>query len=386
MRANDAFTYLKNNRVSLEATTVMRTYYPVMGADAFVLYHYFLAFQDDGVRGHTISEVLNHTLLGLQSFEQALLILTALDLVAVYKESDSYVFFLKQPLSQEAFLAHPAYRRLLERHIGDVALSELDLQIPEKAKDLSKTFADVFDLKGNIDHQALHRPKTTFDLEVFQQLMGRDNLRFANETEDVIALYHLAEKYQLSLYDTYQLAKETASQSKIMPQRMQAKKEQDQKQGLVQDDFSPDEKVVLQEAKAASPELFLAKIKTVRHAVITADERQLLDHLAQMGFLDEVINVMVLYTLTKTKSANLNKRYVMKIANDFAYQKVKRAEDAILKMRSFDHRKKESKANPKASNVPEWSQADYKNETTQDEQAHLEELKRQTLARLERGE
>ena len=37
------------------------------------------------------------------------------------------------------------------------------------------------------------------------------------------------------------------------------------------------------------------------------------------------------------------------------------------------------------SNVPDWSQPDYKNETSAEKQAELEEQKRRLLAKLEGG-
>lgn len=115
--------------------------------------------------------------------------------------------------------------------------------------------------------------------------------------------------------------------------------------------------------------------------MVTESERKLLEELANMNFLDEVINVMVLYTLNKTQSANINKPYIMKVANDFAYQKVATAEAAVLKMRSFAQRNKERKAKPKVAktNVPEWTAKEYKHVATAEEKAKLEELKRSML-------
>ncbi|EMG26585.1 Helicase loader [Streptococcus parauberis KRS-02083] len=106
--------------------------------------------------------------------------------------------------------------------------------------------------------------------------------------------------------------------------------------------------------------------------------------LAEMNFLDEVINVMVLYTFNKTNSANLQKNYLLKIANDFSYQNIASANQAVLKMRSFEERKQQatSKAKPKKSNVPEWSNPDYQESTSQAEQEELNHFKEEALERL----
>lgn len=106
-----------------------------------------------------------------------------------------------------------------------------------------------------------------------------------------------------------------------------------------------------------------------------------------MDFLDEVINIMVLYTFNKTNSANLQKNYLLKIANDFSYQGVGNAEEAILKMRSFEDRKgKPTSTKVKASktNVPQWSNPDYQEKTSAEEQEKLDKFKAEALKRLEK--
>lgn len=383
MRPNDDFFYERGLAVSYDNKSLSQLYQPIIGLDALCLYGYLSAFWDNGIERHKFSEILNHLQFGMQRFEEALAVLTAMDLVAFYQKSEGYLIALKPALTATVFFANPAYRRLLEKKIGDVAAARLMVKEPEAVRELSKKFSDVFSDSGDVEiHPA---PAVTFDLESFQKRMVHDGLRFDDEKEDVIALYKMAERYQLTWYDLYQLAKETAHQHVIHTKRMLAKKEQVAVTVGVSA-FSEQEQVLLQQAKTEKPEVVLAQIKKGRRATITADELKLLEELVQMTFLDEVINVMVIYTMAKTKSANLNRNYVMKIANDFAYQKVSSAEVAIEKMRSFDQRKNSQKA-PKqpVSNVPEWSQEHYKNETTQDEQERLEEIKRQTLAKLGRG-
>lgn len=105
-----------------------------------------------------------------------------------------------------------------------------------------------------------------------------------------------------------------------------------------------------------------------------------------MSFLDDVINVMVLYTFNKTKSANLQKSYLMKIANDFSYQQVSTAEEAMLALRAFTDRQGSRQAKPKTSqqtNVPKWSNPNYQETTSQEEQAKLDQFKQAALKRLE---
>ena len=102
-----------------------------------------------------------------------------------------------------------------------------------------------------------------------------------------------------------------------------------------------------------------------------------------MSFLDEVINILVLYTFNKTKSANLSKPYLMTLANDFSYRGIGMAEAAVVARRHSPEIQKKNAAKPiKKANVPEWSNPNYKNETSQEELAKLEAEKRQLLEKL----
>lgn len=383
MRPIDEFSYIKNNKVLLDSDSLSQLYHPVIGNHAVLLYDYLLAFFDNGVKRHKFSEILNHLQLSMHQAEEAFAILTAVDLLVLYQTRDAYVLKLQPALNRETFLSNPIYRRLLEQEIGDVAVAELDIKIPQEARDISKKFSDIFSAEGTPKPKA-NVSKNHFDLDSFERLMLRDGLQFKDEKADVVSIYSLADQYTMNWFDTYHLAKSTAINGKISPQRMTVQLEQ-QKNTTSQDQskeqFDAKEQVIIREAKQANAREFLEKIKAPRRAVVTESERKLLEELANMSFLDEVINVMVLYTLSKTQSANLNKPYIMKVANDFAYQNITTAEAAVLKMRSFTQRNKDRKTQAKVakSNVPEWIAKEYKHVATAEEKAKLEELKRSML-------
>lgn len=384
MRPIDEFSYIKNNKVLLDSDSLSQLYHPVIGNHAVLLYDYLLAFFDDGVKRHKFSEILNHLQLSMRQVEEAFAILTAIDLLILYQTRDAYVLKLQPALDRETFLSNPVYRRLLEQEIGDVAVAELDIKIPQEARDISKKFSDIFSA-GELPNPKANVSKNHFDLDSFERLMLRDGLQFKDEKADVVSIYSLADKYTMNWFDTYHLAKSTAINGKISPQRMTVQLEQPKNaksQGQSKEQFDTKEQVIIREAKQANAREFLEKIKAPRRAVVTESERKLLEELANMSFLDEVINVMVLYTLNKTQSANLNKPYIMKVANDFAYQNITTAEAAVLKMRSFAQRNKEDrKAQAKVakSNVPKWTAKEYKHVATAEEKAKLEELKRSML-------
>ena len=381
MRPIDEFSYVKNNKVLLDSDSLSQLYHPVIGNHAVLLYEYLLAFFDDGIKRHKFSEILNHLQLSMQEVEEALAILTAVDLLVLYQTRDAYVLKLQPALNRETFLANAIYRRLLEQRIGDVAVAELDVVLPDGARDVSKKFSDIFSVDETPKVPKIVS-KNHFDLDSFERLMLRDGLQFKDEKDDVVKIYSLADKYNMNWFDTYQLAKSTAINGKISPQRMTVQLEQKKMaNNQTKEQFDAKEQVIIREAKQASAKEFLKKIKAPRRAVVTESERKVLEELANMSFLDEVINVMVLYTLNKTQSANINKPYIMKVANDFAYQKITTAEAAILKMRSFTKRNKEHKAKAKLTktNVPEWTAKEYKHVATAEEKEKLEELRRSML-------
>ncbi|MBJ8325096.1 DnaD domain protein [Streptococcus pacificus] len=387
MKPIEPFYFLKHNNVTYNATSLMQSYFPIIGSDALAVYDYFVAFYDNGQKQHKFSDILNHLQFGMHRLEVALDILTALDLIVFYETDSAYLIKLHSALPTELFLENPVYRKLLEKKIGEVAVEQLICQLPFNAKNISKSFSEVFSEVGELK-KTPKKAKNFFDLANFKQLMSKDGLSFNNETDDVIGLYHFAEQFGYNWFETYQIAKETAVNYKISLKRMQTKKQSSPKVEN-KPDFSKEEQVVIKEAKADNAEVFLAKIKKMRHATITATERKILSELADMGFLDEVINVMVLYTMSKTNSANLNKTYIMMIANDFSYQNISSVEQAVIKMRSFAEKKnhtQKEKTKQQKSNVPKWSNDSYKNETTEDEQAKLEEMKRRHLEKLRKKE
>ena len=77
---------------------------------------------------------------------------------------------------------------------------------------------------------------------------------------------------------------------------------------------------------------------------MTNSEKQILTDLAQRGFMDEVINLMVAYSLGRTRSTNVNREYISKLANDFAFKNIVTAEQGLLALRSgYDKKSQQQK-------------------------------------------
>ena len=387
MKPNDRFSFLKNNRVSQDPTTLVQCYLPIIGQDALSLYLYTLAFWDDGQKEHLFASILNHLNFGMDRLLKAFKILTAFNLVTLYQKGDGYELAIHPTLSQSDFLHHTVYRTLLEKRIGDTAVSDLRQEAADGEAltvHLSQAFPEIEELASHDETPVKADFKNDFDLEHFRQLMARDNLRFQDEQSDVLELFKIADEKKWTWFETYQLAKGTAVSQVISIKRMREKLAQES----VSSDFSPKEATIIREAKSKTALEFLAGIKQTRNAGIIQAERDLLKQMADLGLLDEVINVVILLTFNKVDSANLNEKYAMKVANDYSYNKIRSAEEAVLRIREKNQKgqtQKSAKTAPVKTNVPKWSNPEYKNETSEETRLELERKKKEMLARLEKG-
>ena len=385
MKPNDRFSFLKNNRVSQDTSSLVQCYLPIIGQEALSLYLYAITFWDGGQKEHLFSHILNHLNFGMPTLLQSFKVLSALDLLTLYQRGETYELQLHPPLSSQDFLSHSIYSRLLEKKIGDTAVSAMK-QTPSEGEALSVSLSQVFpNLTEEVTPtESKIKMKNDFDLEHFQQLMARDGLRFEDEQTDVLELFAIADEKKWTWFETYQLAKATAVAQVISVKRMREKIAQKQ----VSSDFSPKEMTIIREAKNKTPLQFLAEIKQTRKGNITQSERELLHQMASLGLLDEVINIVLLLTFNKVDSANVNEKYAMKVANDYAYQKIRTAEEAVLRIRERQQKGQEdqkSKTSSTKTNVPKWSNPEYKNTSSAEE---LEEMERQTLellAKLDNG-
>ncbi|KXT94545.1 DnaD domain protein [Streptococcus oralis] len=385
MKPNDRFSFLKNNRVSQDTSSLVQCYLPIIGQEALSLYLYAITFWDGGQKEHLFANILNHLNFGMNTLLQSFKVLSALDLLTLYQRGETYELQLHSPLSSQEFLSHSVYSRLLEKKIGDTAVSAMK-QAPSEGEELSVSLSQVFPTLTEevTPSESKSKLKNDFDLDYFQRLMARDGLRFKDEQADVLELFAIADEKKWTWFETYQLAKATAVAQVISVKRMREKIAQKP----ATSDFSPKEMTIIREAKNKTPLHFLAEIKQTRKGNITQSERELLHQMASLGLLDEVINIVLLLTFNKVDSANVNEKYAMKVANDYAYQKIRTAEEAVLRIRERQQKGQEdqkSKTSSTKTNVPKWSNPEYKNQTSEETRLELERKKQEMLARLEEG-
>lgn len=381
MKPNDLYAYMRKNAVSPNWLSFILCYQPIIGQDAAAVYQFLWASYDHGAGKYALSRILNHVNMGLNRLEKALDVLGAMDLLAIYQRGDTIVFRFIEPLAKEAFLANPLYQKLLTKKIGEPAVEEWTSLQSGSDTEVTKHFSDVFTMDGELPLEV--KPAPNFDLQAFKTMMARDQLRFQNETDDVIALYHLAEKNGWDWMQTYKIAKETAHAQVILVKRMEQKGEATP----VASSLTKQEQAIVAESKSKTALEFLTILKEARKAAVTMSERKCLQQLVDLGLLDEVINVLVLYTFNKVDSANLQEAYALKLGNDFSYKQIRSAEQAVSHLRDSKglSRKKQSAQAPK-TNVPEWSKQEVKTEQTAKGQAELAALYRELEAMETKGE
>ena len=411
MRPADRFTYIQQGPIQSDSLVLTRCYLPVIGIQATALYQYFIAFYQPQLTLR-FSHTLDYLDIRVADLEPAFRRLQAMDLLDAFElESGHYQIQLHAPLSEEAFLRKDYYRVLLEERIGSSkvqGMQQASLSGPAQTVRLS----DVFQLteKGESSHSA---NQDQFLVDAFKAQMEREGLRFHQEATDLLTLLAISEDQGWTWYETFVLAKETAVNGVISTKRMQEKLYQktektpatsvtstggnDSPDKRIQTQFNQREQAIISEAKKRKPLEFLASLKKNRRATIIHQERETLTKMAKMGLLDEVINIIVLYTYNRVQSANLNESYALKVANDFRYQEIRSAEAAVSRINESQQKKRDGVASRKggqsgstpskqsSSNVPKWSNPTYKNTTSDEEKAALEAEKQRLLSRLNQG-
>ena len=207
MKPIDRFSYLKNNRVSQDTSSLVQCYLPIIGQEALSLYLYTISFWDNGRKEYLFSSILNHLNFGMDRLLKSLKILSAFNLLTLYQKGDTYQIVIHAPLSIQDFLEHPVYRRLLEKKIGDAAVEDLKGESAEGEEipvSLNQVFPDLAELGNQEDLVLKKKVANDFDLDHFRQLMSRDGLRFADEQSDVLNLFAIAEEKKWTWFETYQ--------------------------------------------------------------------------------------------------------------------------------------------------------------------------------------
>lgn len=392
MRAGDSFTMVNRGKTSFDAETFRLLYLPIIGTDAFALYQLMLSFSTG-----RISHFLEYLNIGLNPFVEALNKLTGLSLVHVYDDHTRLYFKVESPLNFEEFLADEFYRQLLISKIGENRVSGLSKTMEPKGKEVSKKFHEIYKVSFNQPDepqgQGAHA-NNNFDMGAFQSLMTRQGLHFNDENKEVLALYALAEKFELNWYELFKLAEQTANADKSLnvsqlTHRLSATHEPQRPLSEFPKAFAD----LIVTSKAHEPEAFLKQIKAQAGGFVSNDERKILAHLSRQNLVPEVQNILIHYVLVQQKNATLSSSFVNTLANDWMRNKVFTAEKAVERIMERNEGAKAKAAQAAAAQAakrpaklkkeaPKWSNPNYENKTSQEQLAKLEKIRLESLKKL----
>jgi len=406
----------QKNLTFQDVHVLAKLYQPLIGSAAYSLYLSLFADLDFQAQTNerTISNLLTKLDTGIPDFYHARVRLEGIGLLRVYRakeEPRDYYYEMQPPLSAEAFFKDSLLRTLLVEKIGDrLFQEEMDGLLPqmkdkEAYEETTRSFLDVYhfdvqnkDILSDTDFMPFDSeepPKIaesienveTFDYEFFKKgldkhFIKRDSLN--EEIKELIYTFHLV--YGIDELTMQSLILESADvesgqvdknkfthyvqrnyQNK--QKNKQAKKDNAPKKensNLVKKGFSGSETSVITHAKETAPANYLGSIKEQRNGFVTSNETWVLKELVEQSPLSkEVINILLHYILVVKEAVVLEKNYAMKIANDWAQNDVKSAEDAIEKVkkvytqprqpnnRSTNYRG--SKKGKQKEPLPEWA-------------------------------
>lgn len=365
-----------------------KLYKPLIGAQAYTLYMSLFAYLDfqNTMKPTTVSEVLRKLDIGIPDFFQARIKLEGIGLLGIYRskeEKGKYIYEIVAPMPAEEFFKDSLLRTLLVEKIGqrlfEEELGALLSESSSKAgyEETTRSFVDVYNFAyqnasqlSQTDAIAFDTPRRSkvsktieqvdsFDYTFFKQGLDThfvSSESLTREIREMMYTYHVV--YGIDEMSMQQLILESAD---IGSGRVDAKKfrrmveiqygnqqkarniqnKKAQETEKVEDTQVKDRKFnsaeisIISHAKTAPPAKYLESIKDQKKGFVTQDERYVLKDLVEKSPLSvEVINILINYILVVQNNVVLDKRYTMKIANDWAQSDVRTAEDAIAKIKN----------------------------------------------------
>jgi replication initiation and membrane attachment protein len=373
-------------KTSFDESTFAKLYLPILGKTAFTLYGLLRSLSE--AKFSILLEYLN---IGQTRLETAFDKLSAMSLIKIYEQSSKFQILLKSPKNFEDFLADELFKQLLVSKIGESQVKRFMTQQPD-GLDISKKFFEVFELSEESFDSSLKLSSTEpletsvkpdlLDIASFKQLMANKGYRFADESNDIIHLYSMAEKFSLDWYALFKLAEETANADYTFNSAAMIRKQIALSEPLPKVDEGFAELVRV--AKAMAPQDFLTQLKRQVGGFVDNNELKLLSNFSNQKILPEVQNILIHYALIQQGNPSLTANFVNRIANDWMRHKVMTAEAAIERINNFEAKAKAPRNTKKSVPVkaePKWSNPDYHEVASDDEVA---EFKKQ-LDNLEKG-
>ncbi|WP_314065462.1 DnaD domain protein [uncultured Vagococcus sp.] len=372
-------------------------YQPIIGMDAFSIYHTFLTAVDESdYDSHELrhSDLFNQLNIDLPRLFNARVKLEGIGLLRVFvKEAGGrrhFIYELQAPLKAEELFQDDVLAVLLLDSVGDRRYQKLvqRFAIPKvnttEYADVTKKFLDVyqFNQESIASHEVTlsvakdeffssEKPKLssvneTFDWAYFVSLLDGlyiDKEQIQQELKETVftlhQLYGINELEMKSLvenevdYVTNKVALNQLRKSVVLKYHgVKKQKTMPVEEAAVElsaDDqlvrrrntlkllgYNDGEIQVIVSSESISPMIFLSAIKKQKGGFVANEERWAVENLVkQSGLPDSVINVLIHYILVGKGNAAVNQKFANSIANDWAQAQIFSPEDAMTKVKEM---------------------------------------------------
>lgn len=452
LKPKDTFEIINNSLLNGEDTRVLNLLYqPIIGSDALVLYQHLQANEleyQHPTRHFLLQDLIN---ISINDLYQARKKLEAIGLFKTYvrkkDEGYHYVYCIQNVLNPREFLSDDILSLLLLDKVGEKRFEWLvSLFKPRNAAiddylEITSKYTEVFQLSNERVVQSndliqssvqsfMSIPKAqvpSIDTKSFDWQFFVDNLSgykidekfLTTELKKVVLTFHslygineleMVEHIKYSLdYVTNQIdmndfkhrvykkyhkinkavESPTIKESNEVISSQSINRHQND---LKHQGFTKQEIDVITSCERIAPLIFLKAIKEQKGGFVSNNERWTVENLKEQSPLpDEVINMLIHYSLVVLDNPSLNQNMVNAIANNWAQKKVYKASEALKQVKAFNEEKANkttnrvnktnySKKPVRKETLPDWANETNKRKETplsKDEQSLLDEQLKQ---------
>jgi replication initiation and membrane attachment protein len=360
--------------VTMDVPVLVKYYLPILGPNALMLYQYLYS-QPSGMMMH-IMDAVGYS--RAHDLEESLDSLSALKLLDFYQVSENEIGIkLHSHLSPEAFSKDMVLMALLKSKVTESVFEGLfaDLQAEPVGTKLSKSFGDVFpNLSGSLESKPAVIPgDQPFNLDAFMTRMKETGLVFTDESQEVLDILGLADKYKMDWFNLYHVAEETAVNHRLNTAAMMRRLSgETAAKAISKDQFTDGELEMISVAKSVSPIDFLQQMKRQIGGFVSGPERSVLNNMDKAQVPSAVQNMLIFYYLVVQKKASIS-TYAMNVASEWDRDGINTPEAAMIRIKNYDAVKAEKqKAKPAtpgkgrsnqpvqaAKQVPDWHEDNY---------------------------
>lgn len=396
----DAFKVYKKYRGDVSNYSLTNLYLPLIGVDAFSMYH-LLTSLDNGE--YVFNKLMDHLNINSASFlDETINKLEGIGLLEVYKNKNGYIFLLNEPLSFCDFMNNHILVEFLKGKIGLTEFNKLKVEVDLSGyKDVTKGFDEVYE-RTNADIKNIISPyfkrlsssiqvkNDKFDYLYFKlkfddTLVKQEALEIKELKDEILRISYHYNLNEDEMYDAVMMCVRINKDLKpkdilTYAQKIYSGKTTEvigfktkEADPFINDKLDSDTEKLITLCESISSEELLRDLSGIKPAL---SELKMIDDLIKnTGFPQGVINFMVLLVVNEKNGEIPSYNYFEKIANTWKRAKVKTTLDAINLVNSKKMGDGEAKPQRKVGKtiveVPDWY-SDYEKKLKEASKANEE--------------